>query len=91
MLKDQVLTLLGFPSILLAAFPLLFLIFFLYLVFVRFSDICLGVFLLLFILYGHFEFINLTISFPMLGKFSAMVSSNIFSDPSISLPFLVFI
>ena len=91
MLKDQVLTLLGFPSILLADFPLLLLIFFLYLVFVRLSNICLGVFLLLFILYGHFAVYELDNFLSHVRQVSAMVSSNIFSDPSSSLLFLVFL
>ena len=44
---------------------------------------CLGVFLLGFILPGTLctSRTSLTISFPMLGKFSATVSSNIFSGP----------
>ena len=43
---------------------------------------CLGVFLLGFILYGTLcaSSTRVTISFPMLGKFSTIISSNIFSD-----------
>ena len=44
---------------------------------------CLGVFFLGFILYGTLcaSCTWVTISFPMLGKFSTIISSNIFSDP----------
>ena len=46
-------------------------------------DYCLGVFLLGFILPGTLcaPWTWLTISFPMFGKFSAIMSSNIFSSP----------
>ena len=45
--------------------------------------VCLGVFLLGFILCGTLcvSWTWVTISFPMLGKFSTLISSNIFSDP----------
>ena len=44
---------------------------------------CLGVFLIGFILYGTLcaSWTWVTISFPMLGTFSTIISSNIFSDP----------
>ena len=42
---------------------------------------CFSLFLLGFILYGTLCFLNLIISFPMLGKFFTIISSNIFSDP----------
>ena len=51
------------------------------LVFVSLISMCLGVFLLGFILYGtlHDSCIWLTNSFSMLGKFSTVISSKIFS------------
>ena len=44
---------------------------------------CLGLFLFGFILYGTLcaSWTWVAISFPMLGKFSTIISSNIFSDP----------
>ena len=42
---------------------------------------CLSVFLLEFILYGILHFLYLGDCFPMLGKFSTIISSNIFSGP----------
>ena len=54
----------------------------LYLIFVSLISMCLGMFLLGFILYGTLCFLDqLTISFPMLGKFSTVIFSKIFSDP----------
>ena len=49
---------------------------------------CLGVFLLGFILPGTLHFLDMVDHiFPMLGKFSAITSSNIFSGPfSLSSP-----
>ena len=56
------------------------------LIFVGLITMCLGVFLLGFILPGTLcaSWTWLTISFPMLGKFSAIISSNIFSFLSLS-------
>ena len=64
--------------------------FFLYLIFVSLINMCLGVFLLGFILYGTLctSWTWVTISFLILVKFSAIISSNIFSVPSLSLFFL---
>ena len=63
----------------LAAFSILYLC----LVFVSLISMCLGVFLLGFILYGTLcaSWTWLTISFSMLGKFSIIISSKIFSYP----------
>ena len=78
LLKSQMITIWGFPCMLLAAFPLLLLIFSLWpLIFVSLINTCLGVFLLRFILYGTLCFQDLNICFPMLGKFLA-ISSNYF-------------
>ena len=53
------------------------------LVFVSLINLCFGVFLLEFILYGtlYVSWTWLTISFSMLGKFSTIISSKIFSYP----------
>ena len=58
------------------------------LIFVSLISLCLHVFLLGFILHGTLctSWTWLTISFPMFGKFSALTSSDIFSDPFSSLP-----
>ena len=63
-------------------FPLLLLIFYLSLIFVSFIIICLGLFLLGFILPGTLcaSYTWLTISFPMFEELS-VISSNIFSGP----------
>ena len=55
----------------------------LYLVFVHLISMCLGVFLLGFILYGTLcgSWTCLTISFSMLGEFSTIISSKMFSYP----------
>ena len=53
------------------------------LIFVCLFIVCLGVFLLGFILLGTLCFLDLVdYSFPMLGRFSAIISSSIFPDPS---------
>ena len=64
-------------------FPLLLLIFYLSLFSVSLIAMCLGVFLLGFILSGALctSWTWMTSSFPMFGKFSAIISSNIFSGP----------
>ena len=64
-------------------FPLLLLIFYLSLIFVSLITMCLDMLLPGFILPGTLcaSLTWLTISFPMLGKFSAIISSNIFSGP----------
>ena len=61
-------------------FPLLLSIFYL-LIFVSLITMCLGVFLLGFILPGTLSdsWTWLTVSFSMLGKFLAMISSNTFT------------
>ena len=58
-------------------------IFSLCVIFVHLINVCLGVFLLGFILYGApcASLTSLTICFSMMEKFSAIISSNIFSDP----------
>ena len=57
------------------------------LIFVNLITICLGVFLLGFILPGTLSasWTWVAISFPMLGKFSTIISSNIFLVLSLSL------
>ena len=77
----------GFPCMLLVASPLLLLIFFsLCLVFVSLISMCLGMFLLEFILYGTLcaSWTWPTISFSRLTKFSSIISSKIFSYPVFS-------
>ena len=59
------------------------------LIFANLISMCLGVFLLGFILYGSLcaSWTWVAISFPMLGKFSTIIFSNIFSGPfSLSSP-----
>ena len=58
-------------------------IFSLYLIFVSLITVCLGVFLLASILPGAPcpSVTWVTVSFPMVGKFSSIISSYIFSDP----------
>ena len=64
-------------------FPDAFNVLSLCLVFVSWINMCLGMFLLGFILYGTLcaSWTCLTILFPMLGKFSTIISSKIVSYP----------
>ena len=65
-------------------FPLLLLMFYLWsLIFIRLITMCLDVLLPGFILPGILcaSWTWLTVSFPMFGKFLAIISSNIFSGP----------
>ena len=93
MLKNLPITLLGFPCMLFRCFPKLlsvfFFFFFLSLVLVSLINMCLGVFLLGFILYGNHcaSWTWVSDSFPMLGKFLAITSSDNFSTTfSLSSP-----
>ena len=63
----------------LAAFNIFFFVF----IYFSLSNMCLCTFLLGFILNGALctSWTWVAISFPMLGKFSTIISSNIFSDP----------
>ena len=66
-----------------------FTMFSLYLIFDNLINMCLGVFLLGFILYGTpcASWTWVAISFPMVGKFSTIIPLNIFSGPlSLSSP-----
>ena len=85
-LKDQLVNVWSFPCMFFVVFPLLLLIFFFLfvcLVFVSLISMCLGLILLGFVLYGTLctSWTWLTISFSMLGKFSIIISSKIFSYP----------
>ena len=74
----------GFPLYVTCCFSLsAFNILSLCLVFVSLINLCFGVFLLEFILYGtlYVSWTWLTISFSMLGKFSTIISSKNFSYP----------
>ena len=74
----------GFPLYVTCCFSLAaFNILSLYYIFVSFISMCLGVFLLGFILYGTLcaSWTWLTTSFSMLGKFKTIISSKIFSYP----------
>ena len=64
-------------------FPCCFYICSLCLIFVNLINMCLGVFCLGFILFGTLwvSWTWVTISFPILGKFSTIISSSIFSWP----------
>ena len=55
------------------------------LIFVNLINMCLGVFRLGFILFGTLcvSWTWVAISFPVLGKFSTIISSSIFSRPSV--------
>ena len=73
----------GIPLYVICCFSLAaFNIFSLYLIFDSLIYMCLGMFPLGFILYGAHcaSWSWLTISFPILGKFWTIISSNIFSD-----------
>ena len=82
--------LMGVPLYVICPFPLVtFNILSLSLIFVSLITLCFDVFLLGFILPGTLcaSWIWLIISFPMLGNFSALISSNNFSGPfSLSYP-----
>ena len=80
LLRNQLLTLWRFLCILFVIFPLLLLIIFLSLIFVCLITVCLSVFLLGFILPGTVctSWTWEALSFPMLGKFSTIISSNTF-------------
>ena len=54
------------------------------LVFVSLISMCLDMFFFGFILYGTLHLLDLTTSFSMLGKFSTIISSKIFSCPIFS-------
>ena len=74
----------GFPLYVTCCFSLsCFNILSLCLVFVSLISMCLGMFLLGFILYGtlHAPWTRVTISFSMSGKFSTIISSKVFSYP----------
>ena len=81
LLKDQLLSLWESPCVIccfsLAAFNICSLC----LIFVNLINMCLGVFHLRFILFGTlwFSWTWVIISFPILGKFSIIISSSIFS------------
>ena len=76
--------LMGIPLCVICCFSLAaFNIFSLYLILYSLFNMCLGVFLFVFILVGALcaSWTLLTISFPIVGKFSGISSSNIFSVP----------
>ena len=82
----------GFPLYVTCCFSLsAFNILSLCLAFVSLISMCLGVFLLGFILYGTLcpSWTWLTISFSMLGKFSTIITSNFFSYPFLFLFFFL--
>ena len=84
LVKGQPLIIWGFPCMLLVAFPLLIVIFFLcvssLLVWLVCDSVCFSTMLILYrTICASWSW--LTISFPMLGKFSTIISSNFFSDP----------
>ena len=88
--EKSAVNLMGVPLYLICHFPLAaFNNFSLSLIFANFITMCLGMFLLGFILYGIIcaSWTQVAISFPMLGKFSTIISSNIFSGSfSLSSP-----
>ena len=75
--------LMGIPIYFICCFSLsAFSVHFLFLIFVILITVYLGVSLFELILYGTLHFLVwVTLSFPMLSTFSAIVSSNIFSGP----------
>ena len=81
--ENQLITLWEFPCMLFVAFPLLCLIFFLWIQFFLVWLLCLSVFLLGFVLYGTVcdSSTWVAISFPKLGKFSTKICCNSLSDP----------
>ena len=82
LLKDQLLSLWESPCELFVVFSLAaFTICSLCLIFVNLINMCLGVFCLGFILFGTLwvSWTWVIISFPILGKFSTIISSSIFS------------
>ena len=84
LLKDQLVKCMGFPLYVTCCFSLVaFNILSLSLVFVSLISMCLGIFLLGFILYRTLcaSWTWLTISFSIFGKFSTIISSKIFSYP----------
>ena len=83
-MKDKLLSLWGSPCVLFLVFSLAaFNICSLCLIFVNLITMCLGVFRLGFILFGTLwvSWTWVAISFPILGKFSTIISSSIFSWP----------
>ena len=80
--------LVGIPLYVICCFSLAaFNIFSLYLIFVRLINMCFSLFLLGFTMCGTLcaSWTWVIISFPVLGKFSTLISSNIFSDLSLFL------
>jgi len=84
LLKDQLLSLWGSPLCVICCFSLsAFNIFSLWLIFIGLIYMCLGVFYLGSILFGTLwvSWAWVAISFPILGKFSTIISSSILSWP----------
>ena len=82
LLKNQLITLYRFTCMLFVAFHSLLLMFSLSLISVNLITMSLSVFLLGLILYRTLCFLELSVSFPMLEKGSAIIYSKIFSVPS---------
>ena len=76
--------LIGYPFYVICCFSLAAFNIFLCICFDTLINMCLAMFLLGFIMYGNLcaSCIWLSISFPLLGKFSTIISSKIFSVPS---------
>ena len=91
LLRNQLIAWWTFACMLFVIFPLLLLLFYLSLIFVSLITVCVSVFLCGFILPEILctSWTWLTISFPTLGKFLAIISSNVFSDPSFWDPYHV--